>query len=983
MGVSLRLFGVLLASCAIVHGGDAKWWVPYDVDKGCTQREEVFGFERPPSVRKVGPDRYEITFTVKGFCDVTVAVVDGEGRIVRHLAAGVLGRNAPPPFQKDSRRQVVVWDGKDDLDRYVKHPRSMFVRVSCGMKITYHRLVGGASGRNLPGWVWGIGVDEEGVYVFTKGRGFSRPVKVRRFDHDGNYVATICPPPADLPPEKLEGMGYVEYEPGRFSLQAPLMHASMHRDGWYLVAGGGSGEIRGVMNCQVAVCRGRLFFVNAGKGIFFNPDSRMHYIYTDGRTDARGIVGRVIGPFGRFLDRHCYPRLAVSPDGKWMYMIGMGGGSQGYTEANAPAVIRFSVDGDEGYTVFVGDLKKEGADERHLNFPTGVACDGEGRVYVTDLRNNRLVVYSPEGRFLKSVEMLSPTWVGVNRLNGEVYVVHGARVKGRKTGRLTKLSPYPEMKEVFHEDGFSPTVAAVDPYGARPRLWIGRADGRGMLRREEVLIGHASRTRHGEGLTVWEDTGKGLKLVMDFDELAKRDDGKEYLCRWPGGTGRINFTACDPTREEGYWNGWIIDLPSGRVKGRFGRGESFAGTLTTEFHFDGKGYMHAHAVASFGDPPLDGLYRLDPGRARRNERGELVYPEVPYDYGEEMKGRYGRVFAGVLPLYRPDHHLWCWGFGVNQRGEIAVNVHIEFAPRMTTEAYEEGFQGVLMRKKMGLWTGAWVSYGAWLKALKEQEKKGVRMLFLPRRPGAPLVGGTVWTFEASGEVRREFAVVSGKHNVGVNIDIEGCLYVTHGRTRLRGGRRFLEGRAGHFGGVKVPHRKAVTTFNGTYIKLPPSGGVFLMRDARIPLDEIPSRPPDLSSPTAFGGFGGRRAEVWVKNALWMYAGVTPMVPAGCYCPQVRVHMDWFGRSYIPEGYRHSFAVVDKAGNLIMHVGTYGNRDSALGPRSKVPVKGGIAFTHLEYISGTDRYLLVADYGDRLFVLKIGYHTEERVKIPGR
>ena len=39
---------------------------------------------------------------------------DAGGAIVRHLAAGVLGENAPEPLKASSLEQTLVWDGKDD-----------------------------------------------------------------------------------------------------------------------------------------------------------------------------------------------------------------------------------------------------------------------------------------------------------------------------------------------------------------------------------------------------------------------------------------------------------------------------------------------------------------------------------------------------------------------------------------------------------------------------------------------------------------------------------------------------------------------------------------------------------------------------------------------------------------------------------------------------------------------------------------------------
>src|SRR4029077_17308807 len=65
-------------------------------------RATVYEFTREPAVKKVGPDRYEISFAVKDRCDAAVAIEGPDGRIVRPLVYGVLGSNAPAPFKKDA-----------------------------------------------------------------------------------------------------------------------------------------------------------------------------------------------------------------------------------------------------------------------------------------------------------------------------------------------------------------------------------------------------------------------------------------------------------------------------------------------------------------------------------------------------------------------------------------------------------------------------------------------------------------------------------------------------------------------------------------------------------------------------------------------------------------------------------------------------------------------------------------------------------------
>ena len=97
------------------------------------KRESVFEFESKPKVTRNG-DAVTIEFTTKSFCDVTVAIENADGNIVCHFASGVLGSNAPLPFQKDSKQQKIIWDSKDDKGVYVENKDRIVVRVSLGIK---------------------------------------------------------------------------------------------------------------------------------------------------------------------------------------------------------------------------------------------------------------------------------------------------------------------------------------------------------------------------------------------------------------------------------------------------------------------------------------------------------------------------------------------------------------------------------------------------------------------------------------------------------------------------------------------------------------------------------------------------------------------------------------------------------------------------------------------------------------------------------
>ncbi|MFC1672035.1 hypothetical protein ACFL01_02745, partial [Planctomycetota bacterium] len=160
----------------------------------CTERENVFAFTQKPSVKLVGKDQYEITFAVKGNCDVTVGIVDVKGVVVRHLASGVLGANAPAPFQKGSLEQKIYWNGKHDLGQYVKEPGKLRLRVMLGLKPVFHKRLGGTSPKNFPGRVIGIALAQDGAYVIASSVNAFGHSTIRKFDRDGKYVQTVAPP---------------------------------------------------------------------------------------------------------------------------------------------------------------------------------------------------------------------------------------------------------------------------------------------------------------------------------------------------------------------------------------------------------------------------------------------------------------------------------------------------------------------------------------------------------------------------------------------------------------------------------------------------------------------------------------------------------------------------------------------------------------------------------------------------------------------
>jgi hypothetical protein len=90
---------------------------------------------------------------------------------------------------------------------------------------------------------------------------------------------------------------------------------------------------------------------------------------------------------------------------------------------------------------------------------------------------------------------------------------------------------------------------------------------------------------------------------------------------------------------------------------------------------------------------------------------------------------------------------------------------------------------------------------------------------------------------------------------------------------------------------------------------------------------------------------------------------------------MRICTDWYKRTWVPEAYRPSAGIVDTEGNLIMHLGRYGNADSGRDGKE-------VTMAHLMDLTATDKYACIPDMAnERIVVAKITYHATETAPIP--
>ncbi|MHC4914851.1 MAG: NHL repeat-containing protein, partial [Planctomycetota bacterium] len=499
-------------------------------------REKVFAFAEKPEVRLRG-DRVTITFASKGRCDVTVAIEDAKGRIIRHLACGLLGPKAPPPLKRDSLKQELVWDGKDDAGRYIDDKESCTVRVSLGLKARFERTLYWSPERRSTSHKYSerhspaVAAAPEGVYVYEGGVSD----QLRLFDHEGNYVRTVYPFPGGKLKE-TKGLKWVAFPPD--GLKVPFK---------------GNREQNTLLTCGTSMSKA---LAVRGERIAL-ADTGVNWLAADGTTGGKELggpevtfpvkMGRVHSfPGGLY---HYGPRsMALSPDGKWLYMTNYRWGNS-WREGILAGVARLAVDGGEKPEVFLGTMKKlaHGKKPGEFHSPSSVDCDAKGRVYVSDFHNDRIQVFTPEGKFAKSIKVTRPGLVRVHRRTGEIFAFswsmtscYSPELEHKGEAALTRFGPLekPDVRETYSLKGAFDRVrndwalarADVDVWADPPKLWVAKtyvrvfAMGGGKLElvksfRDEAKerVTRAVAPRHGRQRLYFNPRGRRLYVGAHQD----------------------------------------------------------------------------------------------------------------------------------------------------------------------------------------------------------------------------------------------------------------------------------------------------------------------------------------------------------------------------------------------------------------------------------------------------------------------------------
>lgn len=480
-------------------------------------------FVQPPRASLEGRSM-TVTFALSAPTDVEVAILDAKGTVIKHLAAGVLGGESPPPPPlKPGLTQALAWDGKDDYGKPAGDLAALSVRVRAGMGVALDSVVGGdpyafysremGQGDHAAWRITGLEAKPDGsVYVVGNANNYGPPA-VRQYEATGVYRRTVYPPPAGKPIEEMKGWGmHVRadgtYAPEYNDLCSPALSATL--------LSGNRGR-----------CASLLPTPDNGTLMLRSRDHHVMTIGADGTLREYRPVpvvaepaipdGALLGPFFS----------ACAPDGKSMYISGPFSCDHRYGSVLAVHTKGFWRDGqvwkvdlatrtasvffalDEG--AVIGDLKARGsspiAHTRANPYAAfhGVAVDVDRHVLVCDRQNQRVVALNESGTPIREIPVQYPDALALGPTSKTLYV----------TTRVGNYHKHGELKLLKFADWTKDREPAVAlplcPVGMyRQRSFLAVCESKG-----DVLVWVAYTTLP---VRIYRDKGGELGLVKDFYE---------------------------------------------------------------------------------------------------------------------------------------------------------------------------------------------------------------------------------------------------------------------------------------------------------------------------------------------------------------------------------------------------------------------------------------------------------------------------------
>lgn len=490
-------------------------------------------FVSDPAITQLSPGSWQVTFQLSEAADVEVSIVNLEdSSVVRHLAAGLLGPNAPAPLISNSLSQSLAWDGKDNFGNAVAQPESLSARVRAGMSV---KLVGFAGERlDLFTGSWrvncGLVQGEHGsVYLQSQ---MNNCAIIRQYDSLGNYQRTVYPPPAGLPEDSVVSYGINVLPGGGWAPKTTFNHTPaittslLNNISAYLLPIGQPGElvVSDGMNIQVlsmgGACTGTTRPLITSPAPAAPPGYSAlcgpRYFTLSHDPDVLYLSGWYYGsvPSSGYLVDAC--------------TTGFWADGQVFKVNRTTGVATSWIKLDSVPVNATERLAKLGGHANAIAAIHGVAIDDAYHVFVCDRLHNRVSVYDTSALLVGGVPVRNPDLVALSKRTGVLYVVTRSDANGLS---LIKFSGW--SGSAFPVDTVL-LASSVDDWAGCPALVVTENGGS-----TNVWVGYDF------GFRKYLDNGAGLILSQDFSNTQSLP--MRFLA--------MDRVAVDPRTETLYWGG--------------------------------------------------------------------------------------------------------------------------------------------------------------------------------------------------------------------------------------------------------------------------------------------------------------------------------------------------------------------------------------------------------------------------------------------
>jgi hypothetical protein len=842
---------------------------------GSLARGEVRFSSRPKAISDGG--KASVSFAVSGPTDVEVTVLSADGKVVRHLAAGVLGGPNPPPEPlKPGLSQTLAWDGKADYGKpAVGGP--FRIRVALGLGAKYDRVV--SSNRQNLAKVAALGTGPDGtlyVLAYTWGAVWEGP-QILAFNRDGTYQRMVLPYPAGLKQEQLRGITSFQLA-GR---PTPLLHDI--RMGLYP-------DFSPVQPSNIGVSPDGQKLCLPCYGHHTNLPPSIAMLDSNGGCSADKLVVR-LDTAGKRPSFAAFSCLAVSSDGQHLYAAGMK--PHVYEKVEHCAVYRVKLPERTGLEPLFGDPVQPGKDAAHLGgAPRGLAVDGKGKLFIADYANDRVVVVGEQdGKFLGAIHVEKPDYVGVASQTGSLYV---ARLAKSSRIEIVKFSLPADLRACERKGtGTSPPAvfAAFPQTGSEPVPFLSQA----LSGAKEVCRTSVGISRP-DCYSAAFDTAAGpvVAWVGDrFGHLARvEDEGTNF-----GQVKKISSGIEDKSLPECYLS-VVVDRQ---------RKEVYARNST------GGRWWHRFSEETGRD---EDLYIPDGGMGGGKGIQLMPHPDGNL-YGLMWPFKFFRWDRNGKPLAW-DEPMAPTDVEARTHGEANKAIPPGELKEMTKPGRHVSFVPVSMVELP--------------HTLGIRESDGHLFVFSPKERGRD--PKKLHEYLPSGKRVSEDPIIWQVSDaaVGPKFDAAGNIYVAEA-IRPKGWLGPPE-LVAHFKatGTKASAGPASTAaeFYGSILKFSPKGGSieFIKHAAfRAPFANEPKLPVGLKALDAEFSFGGTMRPSKVIGAEWIHPGVGHVGLFGCNCENITFDVDPFGRVFYPDVALYRVGVLDASGNVITHFGAYGNAEN--------------------------------------------------------